>query len=185
MHLMRRLAPGLLALTVVLAACGGGDDDDSTPANSSPTPSQTATGGDGTATASVSPTATPESQLPTPTPLADDIPILQVAAGGQLYEPLTADFESLPQETIDVGGQDYTGVLIDTLALKVPADPQSVVTIEGTRSDGLRFGVIRFPLDDIGSTTVLMLAENGHLDLISSSIPRDQWLTSVTSVAFE
>jgi hypothetical protein len=108
-----------------------------------------------------------------------------VAAAGELYEPLTDDFNQLPQETITVDGEKYTGVLLDTLALKVPADPQSVATLEGVRSDGRRYASIRFPLADIGSTTVLVIAENGHVDLVSSSIPRDQWLISVTSIAFQ
>ena len=181
---MRFFAPGLLAVALIAAGCGGGDDDrEATPSNGTASPS--ASPGDATATPSVSPTATPEHPLATPTALPADLPLLQVAAGGQLYEPPAAEFNQLPTVTITIDGEEYTGVLLETLSLKVTADPQAIVNIEGIRSDGIRYGSIRFPLPDIGSTTILVIAENGHLDLISSSIPRGQWLTSVTSVAFQ
>jgi len=183
MRSLRVIAPALLGLSFIIAACGGGDDGTATPTSRATTPDATASGS--TATPSVSPTATPENPLATPTPLPADLPLLQVAAGGQLYEPLTAEFNELPTVTISVDGEEYTGVLLETLSLKVPADPQAIVNIEGIRSDGIRYGSIRFPLADIGSTTVFVIAENGHLDLISSSIPREQWLTSITSVAFQ
>lgn len=181
--MMRRLLLAAAPLAIfALSACGGdsdntpdnGDNGDGTPA------ADTTPGGDTT------PQPTPtDSPMPTPTPLSDDAVLLQVVSAGEVYAPTRAEFAALPQSEITHDGTSYSGVNFATIAAEVGAREGAIVTIEGTRSDNLRFGVIRFSIDELGETTVLTAAEGGHLDLASTSIPPEQWLKTVTGISFD
>ena len=122
---------------------------------------------------------------PTPTKAADTAVAVAVVAGKQTYSPTVADFRGLPAANVDAGGQSYTGVTIATLASKVSAASGTTVTIQGTRADGKRTGLLRYPLADIGSGTVLALDDSGHISLMSNTVDKSMWLIYVTSVAFQ
>lgn len=181
--MMRRLLLAAAPIALfALSACGGDSDD--TPANGD--------NGDGTPAADTTPgeentpQPTPtDGPMPTPTPLPDDAVVLQAVSAGQVYAPTRAEFAALPQIEITHDGTSYSGVSFATLAAEVGAREGAIVTIEGTRSDNLRFGVIRFTIEELAETTVLTANEGGHLDLASTSIPPEQWLTTVTGVSFD
>lgn len=183
-------APFALALSLVFTACG--DDDDG--------PADGGTGGDGTAaSATVSeadarrtevaggleqPTVA-DVPLPSPTAVPDDAPVVQVVSGATVFAPTSAEFAGLATAEITAGGKTYTGVTLEALAAAVEARPEAIANIEGTRADNLRFGALRFPLPEVGSTTVVVAGEGGHLSLASSSIPEGQWLRDLTGISFE
>jgi hypothetical protein len=178
--MMRRLtfAAAPIALFALIAACGG-DSDATQPDDGTPGAEQTA---DGEPTPAPTPTEAP---LPTPTPVPADFIVLQVANAGSVYAPTRAEFLALPQSQITHAGTTYSGVTLADLAAEVGARDGAIITIEGTRSDNRRFGVIRFTLDEIGENTVLTVTDAGHIDLASTFIPPEQWLFTVTGIAFD
>lgn len=185
---MRRwtLAAAPLALTLLLGACGG--DDDSSPNgggdDATATPTLSPMDAQRTAVAAQDQPQVPDTPLPKPTPVPDDTPVVQVVAGQTRYTPTKAEFGTLPTTEIQANGKAVKGVTIATLASQVGAGADTVVTIQGTRLDNLRLGAIRFGLSEIAENTVVSLDDDGHLALASSFIPADQWLNTLTGIAF-
>lgn len=176
---MRRLlfaAP--LGILLFAASCGDGTDKaDPTPTAAA---SQEASPSDGSEQPQV-----PDKPLPSPTPIPDDLPIVQVVAGTNGFRPTRQEFAALATSKVQAGGKTYEGVSLALLAEKAGATPDTIATIQGTRSDNLRLGAVRFPLSELATTTVLYLDEGGHMMLASSSIPQEQWLKDVTGVALQ
>ena len=166
-----------LTLALALGACGGDSDDE-------PGAGDTTPGADASTTTTPEPTPT-DAPLPSPTPVPDDFVVVQVVNAGEVFGPTRAELVALGETTISHEGDDYTGVSIGTLAAHMGAREGAIVTIEGTRSDNLRLGMIRFTLDELAETTVLTVSDTGHLDLASSFVPTEQWLTTVTGIAFD
>ncbi|MCC6960218.1 MAG: hypothetical protein IT301_10260 [Dehalococcoidia bacterium] len=173
---MRRfvLAATPLALLVLTSACGDGPDKTDQP------------------TATVEATATlnsgeqpqvPDKELPSPTPIPDTLPVIQVAFGGKVYAPTRTEFSALAKTKVTAGGKEYEGVTLAALADQAGAKTGAVATIRGTRADNLRLGAVRFPVADIGASTVFIVDDSGHVTLFSSSIPQEQWLKDVTAIA--
>ncbi len=181
--MMRRrfaYAAAPVALMLALGACGG-DSDDTDAAD----PNGTPTSADGSP-AATTPTATvTDVPIPSPTPVPADFVVIQVVNAGEVYSPTGAEFAALPGAEISHGGTAYSGVPLDALAAEVGARENAIVTIEGTRSDNRRLGVIRFTLGEIGDNTVLVISADGHIDLASSFIPPEQWLNTVTGISFD
>ena len=176
----------VLILIVAASACGGGGGKQT----------KTTTSGTAKAHASASASATSTSTglgqpqgsgdaLPTPTPLLVTDAIVGVANGKESYAPTMDDFKALDQTSITVDGQSYKGVSLAALAGKVSAATDTgFVTVQGTLLSGTKLNVIRFATKDVATTTVLVMDSGGRLALYSSSIPKAQWLTAVSSVAF-
>jgi len=173
---MRRLVLAVtpFALLALATACGDGEKSD-TPQ----TPTVEAT----PSTVANEQPQVPDKPLPSPTPIPDTLPVVQVAFAGKVFAPTKADFSALPKAKVTAGGKEYEGVTLAALAEKAGGKADSVATIQGTRADNLRLGAIRFPLADVGASTVLVIDDGGHLALFSSSIPQEQWLKDVTSIA--
>lgn len=181
--MIRRLMPlaaAFAAASLLFAACGGGSStkDD---AGASVAPGS-ATAAD---TSGLAQPSAPDKPLPTPTPVPEDGIALTVVSKEHNYAPQAGELRDLKQDKVDAGGKSYSGVSIQTLADQVAAAAESNVTIQGIRGDGKRVGIVRFPLSEIGSNTVLVLDEQGHLALASSKIPAEQWIVAVASVAFQ
>lgn len=163
----------LPALLTVTAACGDGADkkDD-----------------DATATAAAAVNANTPGQPTTSQPLAKPTPVpdtglaFQVISGTQKFTPTVAEFKALPQTDLDVKGAKQTGILLSDIAAKVPAGRNGVVTIEGLSGDGQRVGAVRFPVADIAATTLFVLDSEGHVNVVSTTIPEEQWLKAVTGI---
>ena len=176
----------VLVLILATSACGGGGGKQT----------KTTTSGTAKANASASASATSTSTglgqpqgsgdaLPTPTPLLVTDAIVGVANGKESYAPTMDDFKALDQTSITVDGQSYKGVSLAALAGKVSAATDTgFVTVQGTLLSGTKLNVIRFATKDVATTTVLVMDSGGRLALYSSSIPKAQWLTAVSSVAF-
>ena len=178
---MRRLLLAALpfALLIPAVACGGDDAEDQPGDNGGESAAETPPqAGEG------EPTAVPDKPLPSPTPIPDDVPVVQVVAGGKQYAPMRSEFSALPKAKVSAGGKDYEGVTLATLAEKAGAAAGTTVTMQGTRVDNLRFGAVRFGLSEIGASTVFMLDSEGHVTLASSSVPPEQWLKDITGIAF-
>lgn len=174
---MRRFALAALPLALLALATACGDGDKKGDAQETP-----AAEASSTANVNEQPQV-PDKELPSPTPIPDTLPVIQVAFGGKVYAPTKADFSSLPKTKLSAGGKEYEGVPLSALAEKAAASGDAVATIQGTRTDNLRLGAVRFPLSDIGSSTVLVVDDGGHVALFSSSIPQEQWLKDVTAIA--
>ncbi len=175
--LMAASAVTVLFVGVLSAACGGSKKD----ANATgATPAATETAPTGLE----QPTAE-DKVLPTPTKAAADDIALTVVSGEHTFAPTVSAFGALTQTEVKAGDQSYKGVTVAALGGKVSAAGGSTVTIQGIRNDGKRQGFVRYPLADIASTTVLVMDDTGHLSLASSSIPKEQWLTFITGVAFQ
>jgi hypothetical protein len=182
---MRRFLLAALPLVLFVGAACGDDDGDGDGGEQADGETPTLSPADAVATSDASnqqPQA-PDKPLPSPTPVPDGSPLLQVVVAGNPYTPTRAEFADLPKTSIDAGGNKYEGVTLAALAEQAGAAAESVVTIQGTRSDNLRFGAIRFPLAEIGASTVLVMDESGHLLLASTSVPQDQWLKDITGIA--
>lgn len=177
-----RLAAAILLLVPIAAAACGGDDD--APADATPTITDADARRTEVAQGLEQPVP-PDKPLPSPTPLPEDVPIVQIVSGGQQFAPTRAAFADLPTTSISVGGQQYTGVTIAELGRRVAAREAGTVTIQGTRTDNLRYGAIRYPLAEIASDTVLYLDESGYLRLASASIPKEQWLHTIVGIAID
>ena len=177
---MRRfLLAAPLAILLVSAACGDGSDEDAADATETASESPTVDGSAGHQQPQVA-----DKVIPTPTSIPDTLPVVQVVVAGKPFAPTRSEFGALPKITIDAGGKSYEGVSLSALAEKAGgASEGAVATIQGTRTDSLRLGAIRFPLGDIGASTVFMLDEGGRLVLASSSVPQEQWLKDVTGIA--
>lgn len=174
---MRRLALAAMpfALLALATACGDGEKkDDAQPAaaaQDTPAPN-----------VNEQPQA-PDKQLPSPTPIPDTLPVIQVAFAGKVYAPTKSDFSGLPKVKVKAGDKECEGVALSALVEKAAAGTAATATIQGTRVDNLRLGAVRFPVADIGGSTVFVVDESGHVALFSSSIPQEQWLKDVTSIA--
>ncbi|MGE0601791.1 MAG: hypothetical protein AB7J35_19780 [Dehalococcoidia bacterium] len=172
----RRIVLSMVPLVLLaVSACGGDDDAANTPE----------------ATVETTPTLqsneqpqVPDTPIAEPSPVPSDVPVIQVAAKGTQYAPLQPEFAALPKTSITANGKSYEGVLLSALAEKAGASATAVATIQGTRMDNLRLGAIRFGLDEIGSNTVLVMSESGHILLASTSVPPEQWLKDVTGIGF-
>ncbi|MEO9254326.1 MAG: hypothetical protein ABI305_02215 [Tepidiformaceae bacterium] len=173
-------AVSLLLMTVALAACGGGDSKKATP---TPSTSAVATGSAEPSNGLGQPSAA-DQVLPTPTKAAADDVALSVVNGKETFLPKVSEFSSLPTAEIKAD-KSYTGVTLATLGEKVKAAADAYVTVQGVQMDGKRMSILRLPLSNIGSNTALVIDDSGHLSLVSSSIPKEQWLMAVTSVAFQ
>ena len=180
---MRYILAALPAVLIIAAACGGSDDKNS-PADATVGPTPTAAEAHQTADQGQLQPSAPDQPLPTPVPLAEDGIAIQVVGVGAPYAPTLSAFKALPTVEIQAEGQSYKGVTLATLAQKSKAASGVSATIDGVRGDGKRQGAVRFPLADIASNTVLVLAADGQISVASTSIPRDQWLIRVTSIAF-
>jgi hypothetical protein len=175
-----------LALALLLGACGGDDDGspDGGDDGAAATPTLSPMDAQRTAVSAHDQPQVPDTPLAKPTPVPDDTPVIQVVAGETRYTPTAAEFAGLPTTEIQADGNTVEGVTIAALASQVSGSPDAVVTIQGTRVDNLRLGAVRFGLSEIAEDTVLIMDEDGHLALASSSIPADQWLTTITGIAF-
>lgn len=173
--------PALLLVALFgLAACGDGDDGDSSEnGETSETPGGTETG------ATAEPTETPTPRpIRTPTPVPSGEPVVLVVFEGAEFFPSEEEFRALPQATITADGADYSGVTLATIAAQVAAPAESTVSIEGIATSGERYAIARFLLSEVAETSLLVLGENGRIDLVSSSIEPSQWMTAVNSVSF-
>jgi hypothetical protein len=172
---MRRILLAAAPLAILLgAACGDGEDK---PDDATTSPEAVLTQD------SNEQPQVPDTAMPTPTPLADADPVLQVVAMGQAYTPTRGDFGGLAKTKIDAGGKSYEGVTLAALAEKAGAPQAGFVTIQGTRSDNLRFGAVRFAMSEIGTNTVLLLDESGHVSFASAGVPPEQWLKDISGIA--
>ena len=174
---MRRLALAAmpLALLALAAACGDGNkkDDAQQTAAAQETPSPNVN----------EQPQVPDKQLPSPTPVPDTLPVIQVGFAGKVYAPTKSDFTGLPKVKVTAGGKEYEGVALSALVEKAAAGAAATATIQGTRVDNLRLGAVRFPIADVGGSTVFAVDDSGHVALFSSTIPQEQWLKDVTSIA--
>lgn len=169
------------ALVVVIAACGGGSGDTAnTPPSPSPDPNAPATVGAGNG--QDQPTA--DSGIPSATPASDTDIALSVLFKDSTYAPTVAEFRALPTVEIDAAGTKQRGVSLAVLAEKVGAQ-SGLVTVQGLQGNLQRIGYVRYPLADVGSTTVFALNAEGHVDLYSSSIPAAEWLKVVSGISFQ
>ncbi len=181
---VRYLFAALPAVLILAAACGGDSDDKKPDGGATVGPTLTAAQARQTADQAQQQPSAADQPLPTPTPLPEDGIAIQAVGAGAPYSPTLSQFKSLPTTEIKAEGQSYTGVTLATLAEKSKAATGVAATIEGVRADGKRQGAVRFPLADVASNTVLVLAADGQLSIASTSIPKEQWLIRVTSVAF-
>ncbi len=180
-----RVAAALFLLApVAVAACGG--KDPANPADAGPTPTVSEADARRTEVAQgLEQPVPPDRPLPSPTPLPDGVPVLQVVAGDRQFTPTRQEFEALPTATITAGGKQYTGVTLAELAKRTSAPDGATVTIQGTRMDNLRYGAIRYPLAEVAAGTVIYLDQSGHPALASATIPQEQWLHTLTGIAFQ
>lgn len=181
--LMAALAAALLSVPLFSAACGGDDNKKSSADGGANAPAATPTvepGKEGLAQPTVE-----DRVLPTPTPVPDDGVVLTIVAGKTTLTPKPSDINSYATTKVSAGGKDYTGITVQTLADKVSATPESLVTIQGIRADGKRTGFMRGLLKDLGANTLLVPDASGHLDAVSSASEPDLWLTSVVSITFQ
>ncbi|MGH2632028.1 MAG: hypothetical protein ACRDG3_01340 [Tepidiformaceae bacterium] len=177
-----------LVLVLAVAACGGGGGKQAGTATSAAAKASASAASSAAAT----PTSTGLGQpagtgdaLPTPTPLLVTDAALGVAFGKDNFAPTMDAFNALDQTSVTVDGKSYKGVTLATMAAKVSAPTDSgFVTVQGTLPSGTRLNVIRFATKDVAATTVLVIDSGGRVALYSTSIPKDQWLIAVTSVAF-
>jgi len=173
-----------LILVVAVSACGGGGGGQAKTATTGPAKASASVEATGTSTGLGQPVNS-GAALPTATPLLVTDAIVGVANGKANYAPTMADFKALDQTSITVDGKSYKGVSLAALGAKVAAPTGTgFVTVQGTLLSGARLNVIRFATKDVAATTVLVMDSGGRLTLYSSSIPKEQWLLAVTSVAF-
>ena len=93
-------------------------------------------------------------------------------------------FKALPQAEIAADGA-RKGVALATLAEKVGAGPDSVVTIEGRSQDLARTSLYRGSLRDLASKAVFTIDAQGSVAFVASSVPKEQWLAAVVGVSFQ
>ncbi|OAI41393.1 hypothetical protein AYO38_03685 [bacterium SCGC AG-212-C10] len=155
-------------------ACGGDDDKDDGEPTSAPA-------GDSGAPVGITPTKTSPDAKPTPRPLAADAEALAVVAPGKDdYVPKVSDFKGLPTKT--VGSE--TGVTLATLVEKSGAATPMFVAIEGNTQNNRFTGVARYTYAEVADSTILVIDDSGHIHMASSSIPAEEWLIFITSIAF-
>jgi len=157
-----------LAATLLLGACGGGGDDDAE------NPSEETAAADQT-------TQARGPGLPTPTPVADEGIAVTVIGNGTTYQPTVAEFRQLPTVQIEADGT-RTGPTLDVVASQVGWNESTVVTIQGLTEDLNNVAYIRYPLADIAQDTILEVDEQGHLNLYSTVLPKDDWLKVVVAI---
>lgn len=178
---MRRLLiAAAFALFFAGAACGDGPDKSEQSAQPTATPDPN---GPPPTVAENQQPRVPDKPLPTPKPVPDGLPVIQVIVAGKAFTPVRSEFAGLPKVTVTAGGTSYEGVSLEALATRAGGQPSAVATIYGTGTDNLRLGSIRFPLAEIGPSTVLVMDESGHIRLASSSVPAEQWLKDITGIA--
>jgi hypothetical protein len=178
--MIRYCIAALAAATLMFAACGGGGDDAKPTASAAADASPTVSNG-------LQQPIGEDKVLPTPTPAAADAVALTVVAGPKTFNPLVSEFRELPATDVKVGDKTYTGVSVAALGDKVSAGEGTQVTVQGIRADGKRESVLRYPLSEVGTNSVLVIDDSGHVSFVSSDeeITNDLWLTNVTAVAFQ
>lgn len=162
-----RLFLAVIAVAALLAAACGGDDNRSS--------------SEGDASATVEPTLPPV--RPTPTPVSESFPVVEVTSPQGEFRPTAAEFRAIPTLDVDAKGKK-TGVSLAELGARVKASPTTMVTIRGFSPDGRRDMFIRYPLAQVGSSSVLVIDGSGYLTLHSTAIPEAEWLTHIVSVSY-
>jgi len=115
--------------------------------------------------------------------LAQNQPVLSIVGGGEALQPTGLEFRAWAETTIEAGGASYTGVTLAEIAHDLGVSG-GFVEVEGMRSDGTRYAIGRFALDEIADTSILVISRTGHVDFVSSTLDSSQWLTFVTAVTF-
>lgn len=161
-----------LTAALLFGACGDSNNDDAD-GEADTESRQTVTHGD---------EEKPTVGLPTPTPVAEEGVAVTVVGGQVTYSPTVAEFRTLPQTEIDAGGTKR-GVALEVLASQVERSESSIVTIQGLTADLNRIAYIRYPLSEIALNSVLVLDEQGHLNLYGSSLPEAEWLRVVIAIS--
>lgn len=177
--LIRGLAAATLSFALLAAACGGDD------AKTDEAATTTAGGDTGTA-ATAGPGITPTRTSPTravATAVPADGAALMVAnpAAKVQYVPTADQFRALTKTTI----KGKEGVSLATLASSAGITGATLATIDGTVAASSSFGAIRYNVADIGSTTIFVMDDRGHISMASDTIPEAEWLTLVTSIVLE
>lgn len=165
---VKKLLFAVPVIAFLAAACGDGADTPETP-----TPEVT-----------VAATPTPDSVLPTPNPASESDVVLTVAKGKTSFTATFAEFKALPQAEIAADGTKQ-GVALATLAEKVGAGADTVVTIEGRTQDLTRTSLYRAKVSDLVSKAVFTIDAEGRVGFVASSVPKEQWLAVVIGVSFQ
>jgi hypothetical protein len=172
--LRRSILIGLAAATFaclgLAAACGGSDKKDQ--------PTATA---EVAAIPEKSPTRVRPTRIPATAVPATGPALFVGASGKPPYVPTVDEFRALP--TTVVKGQ--SGVTLAVLADKAGLASATTATIDGVPKGSDIDGVIRYPMKDIASTTILVIDDTGHISIVSDVIPETEWLTLVASITLQ
>ena len=182
MRILLLLIPATVAATL-LAACG--TDTSKTLNSITPVPTLSEADKHRTAIASGSqvPTSSASKPLPTPTKIPEARAAFQVTGpGGAVYQPALAELRLIPTTEMTIDGQKVTGIPLAYFLDKVSAAPTNFVTIEGVTADLTRPGTIRFTVSAVKDTTLFTMGPNGELNLLSSSIPKEQWINWLSGI---
>jgi len=172
-------AAGAALVAVTLVACGGGDDDDDADNGGDETPA-------GSLTPAESPTPSPESPLATPTRVADDEPVVAVNFGANEFFPTAAQLAELPEtEITGSDGSSYTGVSVAALGEQVGAPGEGFVSLQGIRSDGIRFATVRFAIEEEGDSIVVFIGESGNVEMASANVPVANWVGAISAISYQ
>ena len=171
----------LAAFTVIMLAvvgCGGDDD--------APAETATSEGGSPAATDGAGSEATPtRTPIPTPTPVPEDAIAVQIVGGGNALTPTVREFRDF--ETAEIAlpsGEMVSGVTLGSLVEMLGVDA-AFVTLEGYSAGFRSIGYTRYAIGDVGSDTVFVITDVGHVTIASGSIPEAELMEVVLSVAFE
>lgn len=171
-HFALPIAASALLLGGVVA-CGGDSKDDEP------------TAVPGTPTLGLEPSPTKAAPRVRETPTATPNESIALAVGGRRagseYAPTVAEFRALPTATV----KGQTGVTLGTLVAKAGKGTATIATIDGTASGGAMGGAVRKPIDEIASTTIFVMDEQGHIKMVSDTFPETEWLTVVTNITLE
>jgi hypothetical protein len=177
---MRETAAAVLAaLLLAAASCGGGSGNDTQAPTTSAASASPASGAPEEPTPIR--TSTPLPPRPEPTPVPSTEPLFQAIAGNREFAPTIAEFQRLPTAT--VAGR--TGVTLGEVARRVGAGAGATVTVSGYRSGAGTTVFYRTSLDEAAESTVLVLAESGHVAFAMPEVAESQWIAAVDRIVFE
>ncbi len=178
--LIRGLAAATLSFALLAAACGGDDDNADEPTTAAGTTGDT--GAAATAGPQSSPTrSSPSRAVPTAVPAEGAALMVANPQAKVQYVPTTDEFRALAKTTV----KGKEGVSLATLATSAGITGATLATIDGTVAANGALGAIRYNLADIGSTTIFVMDDRGHISMASDTIPEAEWLTVVTAIVLE
>jgi hypothetical protein len=167
----------LLVASMLLAACGGTPASPTVPAATQ----GSATSGAGQPTEALPaypnpPAASAVNGAGYPAPGSQHSPVQVVKPDGQTLSLGDAELSNAVASSVTAGGQSYQGVPLNTVVLLAGIQNYTQLIITGASN------TVTLDKDKVTQDTLVSFSDQGLPQLVSGTLPADQWVKDITKI---